>query len=807
LAAEPFSHKQTQSRLLYLAGLFLVLAALELTLSAAVRARGWEVSYRWSHWLGVLVWGIGFAAAGRAANRYLPGCDPYLLPVAALLSGWGVLTIWRLSPVYGLRQAVGLGLVLGIFILGLRLPPGLRFLRRYKYLWLTSGLLLAALTLILGTNPLGYGPHLWLGCCGVYFQPSELLKLLLVVYLSAYAADKLPIADRLPVIGAGPTAGGVGLSASRAGDRINHALGPAPTGGLFGLLIPTFLLTGLAILLLLVQRDLGTASIFLFLYTVVVYVATGRKRLLLFTGLSLGLAALAGYALFDVVRLRVDAWLNPWSDPSGRSYQIVQSLIAVANGGISGRGLGLGAPSLVPIAQSDFIFAAIAEEGGLPLVIGLLCLIALMATRGLRTALHASDAFQRYLATGLTAYLCGQSVLIIGGNLRLLPLTGVTLPFVSSGGSSLLISFLSLLILLHISQHGQEQPAVLNPPQTRLYLQLGGLLLAGIAAAGALAGWWMVYRGPALITRTDNPRRAIVDRAVRRGSLLDRGDTPINETVGQAGEYMRQYHYPQLAPIAGYDHPVYGQSGLEADLDDYLSGWRGNPGLMVWWEHLLYGQPPPGLDVRLSIDLDLQRTADNLLGNRRGALVLINAQSGEILAIASHPSFDPNSLDADWQSLIDAPDFPLLDRASLGSYPTSASLAAFIQEDHASPLEIAAAAASLSAGGLRPTPRLALAVRTPKAGWVLFPETIHATAMSEDAAAAFASAHTAESLPFWQVIEQATEYTGQSFTWYMGGTLPGWQGVSLAAVVLLEEFDPISAQQIGQAVLQSAIQP
>ena len=788
-----FSHKQTQTRLLYLAALFLILAALELTLSAAVRARGWEASYRWSHWLGVLVWGIGFATAGRAAERYLPGRDPYLLPAAALLSGWGVLTIWRLSPVYGLRQTVGLGLVLVIFILGLRLPPGLRFLRRYKYLWLTSGLLLAALTLFLGTNPLGYGPRLWLGCCGVYFQPSELLKLLLVVYLSAY------LADRLPVIGAGERDSGQ--------KPPDHASRPAPTGGLFGLLIPTFLLTGLAMLLLLVQRDLGTASIFLFLYTVVVYIATGRKRLLLFMGLALGLAALAGYALFDVVRLRVDAWLNPWTDPSGRSYQIVQSLIAVANGGISGRGLGLGSPSLVPIAQSDFIFAAIAEEGGLPLVIGLLSLIALMASRGLWIALHASDAFQRYLAAGLTAYLCGQSVLIIGGNLRLLPLTGVTLPFVSSGGSSLLISFFSLLILLHISQRGQEQSAVLNPPQTRLYLQLGGLLLAGIAAAGVLVGWWMVYRGPALITRTDNPRRAIVDRTVRRGALLDRGDIPINETVGQAGEYMRQYHYPALGPITGYDHPVYGQSGLEASLDDYLSGWRGNPGLMVWWEHLLYGQPPPGLDVRLSIDLELQRAADDLLGDRRGALVLINAQSGEILAIASHPAFDPNSLEADWQTLIDAADFPLLDRASLGRYPTSASLAEFGQEDHASPVEIAAEAASLSAGGLRPTPRLALAVRTPQAGWVLLPETMHTTAMSEEAADAFANTHTVEAAPFWQVIEQATEYTGQSFTWYMGGTLPGWQGVSLAAVVLLEEFDPISAQQIGQAVLQSAIQP
>jgi cell division protein FtsW (lipid II flippase) len=773
-----------------MAASFMILAALELTLSPAVRARNWDVTYRWSHWLGVLVWGIGFYAAQRVAERYMPARDPYLLPAAALLSGWGILTIWRLSPVYGLRQAMGLGLVLGIFIVGMRLPSGLGFLHRFKYLWLTSGLLLVALTLFLGTNPLGYGPRLWLGCCGVYFQPSELLKLLLVVYLSAYLADRLPIPSQSKLL----------PSPKRS---FTSPLSP----GLLGLLIPTFLMTGLALLLLLVQRDLGTASIFLFLYTTVVYIATGRKRFLLIMALGLGLAALAGYTLFDVVRLRIDAWLNPWADPSGRSYQIVQSLIAVANGGISGRGLGLGSPTLVPIAHSDFIFAAMAEEGGLPLVIGLLSLIALIAERGLRAALHASDAFQRYLAAGLTAYLVGQSVLIIGGNLRLLPLTGVTLPFVSLGGSSLLTSFLSLLFLLHISKRGHDQPALIYPPQIRLYLQLGGMLLAGLVAAGLIAGWWMVYRGPALITRTDNPRRVIIDRSVRRGALLDRNNAPINETIGQSGAYLRQYNYPPLAPVTGYDDPKYGQSGLEASLDDYLAGWRGNPGLKVWWEHLLYGQPPPGLGVRLSIDLRLQRVADDLLGARRGALVLLNAQSGEILAIASHPNFDPNALEANFGNLISSPETPLLDRASLGSYRTPAGLGPFSVKNKASPVQMAADAAALSANGMRPTPRLALAVLTPQAGWVLLPATASVTDMSTATADAFTQAHMTATLPFWQVVSTVENSSIETVTWFMGGTLPDWQGVSLAAVVLLEEDDPISAQQIGQAVLQSAIQP
>jgi cell division protein FtsI/penicillin-binding protein 2 len=259
--------------------------------------------------------------------------------------------------------------------------------------------------------------------------------------------------------------------------------------------------------------------------------------------------------------------------------------------------------------------------------------------------------------------------------------------------------------------------------------------------------------------------------------------------------------------VVGYDDPVYGQSGLEAELNDYLSGWKGNPALMVWWEHLLYGQPPPGLDVRLSIDLKLQQNADELLGNRRGAVVLINARSGEILAIASHPNFDPNSLAAGWSTLVQAGESPLLDRARLGSYPTGDSLSAIYRGVNASPVEMAAAGAAFSADGLRPAPQLALAVLTPKAGWVLLPETKPITEMSADAAAVFVNAHTIESTPFWQVTATATEFTGRSFTWFVGGTLPGWQGASLTAVVLLEEYDPISATQIGQAVLQSAIQP
>ena len=288
-----------QGRLLQLAALFLALFALVLSLSPAARARSCEAGTRWAHWLAFVVWALAFYLIYRQAQIHAPRIDPLLIPVAALLTGWGTLSIWRLTEGLGLRQTVWIIIAAAIFILGLRFKDDLALLRRYKYLWLFSGLGLTALTLIFGTNPLGYGPRLWLGCCGIYLQPSEPLKLLLIIFLAAYLADRQPFAP-----------------------------------GLLPLLAPTAVMAGLALLLLLVQRDLGTASIFLFIYTGVLFAATGKKRILLLALITLVIAGLAGYLMFDLIQIRVDAWLNPWIDPSGRSYQIVQSLIAVASGGM-----------------------------------------------------------------------------------------------------------------------------------------------------------------------------------------------------------------------------------------------------------------------------------------------------------------------------------------------------------------------------------------------------------------------------------------------------------------------------------------
>jgi cell division protein FtsW (lipid II flippase) len=734
-----------------------------------------------------------------------------LLPAAALLSGWGLLTVWRLDENFGVRQAIWLCISVLVFSLALREQQRIiPFLRRYKYVLLSGGLLITALTLIFGTNPLGAGPRLWLGCCGMYFQPSEPLKLLLVIYLSAYLADRI----------------GIQLSS------------------LF-LLIPTVVVTGLALLLLIFQRDLGTASIFICIFTIAIFLFTGKRRVILIAAILLIAALGLGYGFIHVIQVRVEAWLNPWVDPTGNSYQVVQSLLAVANGGIIGRGNGLGSPLLVPVAISDFIFAAIAEETGLVGALGMLALIWLILARGLLTSLRATDRFRRNLASGIVAYFGIQSLLIIGGNLRLLPLTGVTLPFVSYGGSSLLTSFIALFLLLSISNLEDGEPTPLQNPKP--YSFFAGMLALGFIAASLTGAWWAIVRSPDLLNRTDNARRSIADRYVPRGELLDRSNQPINVTQGESGTYQRVYLYPELAPITGYTHPVYGQAGLEASLDNYLRGLQGNPSSLIWWDHLLYGTPPPGLDVRLSISLPLQTQADQLLDRHTGALVLMNAKTGEILSMASHPTYDPNKLSEEGEALAQNPSAPLLNRATQGVYPIGSTLLPLIRakfgekepaesdlityyrelglfkapaidmplnfdasgqssgEVKASPLQMSLAAATLSYEGTMPAPRIATAVNTPGQGWVVLSaegtpvEIMQAKAVNETI-----PAFILKDKSYWSYAGQSIA-NDKTVTWLIAGTPSDWKGTPLALAVILEEDNIPLVNNIGDKIFNTAL--
>ena len=272
------SKDQIQSRLLLLASIFLVLYSVSLSLSPAVRLHTWLVEYRWQHWIGLAVWLGGFSFIHRLTLKHLPDRDAYIVPLIGMLTGLGLLTVWRLDTTFGLRQTiwVALGALLFGWIVGR--SNALLLLRRFKYLWLTGGLLLTALTFLFGTYPGGNGPHLWLGCCGVYLQPSEPLKLLLVIYLAAYLADRSLIQF-----------------------------------GLISLLLPTLILAGMALVILVAQRDLGTGTLFLVMYSLVIYLASGKKRILAISAFLVLLAGLVGYQLFPVIKIRIDAWLIPGS--------------------------------------------------------------------------------------------------------------------------------------------------------------------------------------------------------------------------------------------------------------------------------------------------------------------------------------------------------------------------------------------------------------------------------------------------------------------------------------------------------------
>ncbi len=800
----------TSKRLLQWAGIFLFLQSIILTLAPAVRERTWDAQFRFAHWIGFVVWCAATYVAHRVLTRRLPERDPYLFPAAALLSGWGLLTVWRLAPNFGARQTLWYVVAIAVFIFAVSRLPNLSYLKNYKYLVLSGGLLVTALTLIFGANPMGGGPRLWLALGDIYLQPSEPLKIILAIYFAAYLAERSVI-------------------------RLSSA----------SMLAPTLFVTAIALLLLIIQRDLGAAFIFVFIFTIFIFIASGKRRVLLIAGGFVALSLLLGYFFIDVIHTRMIGWINPWRDPSGGSYQIIQSLLSIANGGVFGRGLGIGNPSLVPIALSDFIFSAIAEESGLLGGVALIIAIWLIFSRGILAALHAPDNFQRYLAAGVSAYLGAQSLLIIGGNLRLFPLTGVTLPFVSYGGSSLLTSFVALYLLIIVSTVEDAEPAPLTNPAP--YSTLTGIFLVGFAACILVASWWALVRDGDLLERTDNARRAIADRYVPRGELFDSSNRPINATRGDVGSFARAYLYPNLAPITGYTHPIYGQAGLESSLDDYLRGLEGNPYGLVFWNELLYGTPPRGLDIRLSLDLDLQSVADAALETHRGAVVLLNANSGEILVMASHPTYDPNQLSAIGGDLAHDDSSPLLNRAAQGIYPlgeillplvkanfgetrpSNKDLLAFYnqlglfrapltilpsaqnplvekaEDAQVSPLQVVLAAAALSARGVIPAPRIATALQTVDEGWRTFaPLDQPSAVLSAKAADAAAFALLQSNRAYWSQTSRAKS-TNQTITWLIAGTPPDWQGAPLVLVVALEEDNLALVERIGQSLFDAAL--
>jgi len=596
-------------------------------------------------------WTLSFGAAHIFLNRHLPNRDPLLLPVVALLSGWSLLLIERLASNFLLRQTIWLLVSIVALLTIVRLGRDLRWLRRFRYTWLFGGLALLAATLVFGVNPSGYGQRLWLGGWGIYFQPSESLKLLMVIYLASYLAEKkeLLISERQQIG--------------------RWRLAPLAYAG------PLLTMFGLTMVLLAWQQDLGAAMLFFFTFLAMLYLATGQWEYVAI-GLALfAVAGLAGYHLSDRVALRVDGWINPWPEAADRAFQIVQSLLAFGAGGIFGRGMGLGDPTYIPAVHTDFVFAAIGEEFGLAGTLVVVALYGLLLFRGFRIATRAAHLFERFLAAGLTAGLVIQAWVIIAGNIKLAPIAGVTLPFVSYGGSSILTSFIALALLLRISSSTQLPTNQLtNQPTNQSLLHLTAVLSIALALLAMTCGYWAVVRARPLRARDDNPRRVLYEQRIVRGRILDRNGVVLASVeIADNGAVSRRYPIPEAAPAVGYANMRYGTGGIEAAFDPDLRGEASRSDWQAAWDELLH-RPAQGRDVQLTLDAPLQIQAQQALEDQAGAVVLLDVASGEILALASSPTFDPERLDETWEELSQDPAAPLVNRATQGLYQPGAAI-------------------------------------------------------------------------------------------------------------------------------------
>ncbi len=384
----------------------------------------------WGHLRPLAVWllamGGMMGVLWRRVDDGRPGRDPYLLPVYGLLTGWGVLLQARLAPAFIGRHTLWVAIGTILLTCLLLFPRPLAWLGRFRYSLLLGGLILLGMTLIFGQNPTGYGAALWLPVplLDIWFQPSELLKLLLILFFASYFAER----ERQ-------------ISYSSAHGLLAALPWLAPLG----------LMWGFCVVLLVWQRDLGAATIFFALFVSMLYMANGRVRYVAAGGGLLLTAGVIGYFAFDVVALRVEAWANPWPDFNDRAFQIVQSLYAIAAGGVLGTGIGQGYPTFIPVVHSDFVFAAIAEEWGLIGALTIVVCFGVLAQRGFRAAVAAVTPFATYVISGITVLFAIQALLIMGGVTKLLPLTGVTLPFVSYGGSALLTNCVMLGLLMKMT--------------------------------------------------------------------------------------------------------------------------------------------------------------------------------------------------------------------------------------------------------------------------------------------------------------------------------------------------------------------
>lgn len=578
-----------------------------------------------------------FIIAHFAVRKFAPGADPAILPVVFALSGIGIAFVTRLAPELAVNQVMWLFLGVVLMVLVIALIKNIDKIANYKYTLMIIGVILLISPLIPGIGTEIYGSRIWLSIAGFSFQPGEIAKIFIVLFLAGYLAVNREMLSVFTV-----------------------RIGPFNLPD-FRTLVPLLLMWAIAFMIVIFQKDLGSALVFFFIFLLMLYTATGKKFYLVVGLLLAAIGAVAAWSLFSHVQVRVDTWLDPFADAQNTGFQLVQSLYSMADGDLFGVGIGRGYSDIIPIVESDFIFAAIAEETGLLGAAGVLLLYLCLAVRGIVTAARAKSDVSSFIAVGMTAIIVVQAFIIVGGVTRLIPLTGLTLPFISQGGSSLIASFIAVGFLLKCGDEGTGIGKEIKSGTTSLKVdgvlgrislgkRLTGVMIIFSVMFALLVGnltYIMIFQADYYQSMPGNNHTLAKEAKSERGTISTYDGTVLAHSIKQDnGSYTREYPSGDLAShVVGYYSQTYGSSGIESAYNDTL---KGQENFASWTDlfNSLAGTSSPGNDVTLTLNSKIQRAAQDALSGYSGACVVLDPNTGAILAMASTPGYNASDFES-----------------------------------------------------------------------------------------------------------------------------------------------------------------
>lgn len=584
-----------------------------------------------------LVMLLGFGALYQVSYRKMS--QPVFRNMMMLLM-IGFLMITRLSFDLGVRQFSIATIALASCLIVPMLIDRMRTLRKLSWLYGFAGLLILIVVLLFGQVQNGAKNWIYLG--GIKLQPSEFVKLLFIFFVASALSKKHDF-KRVAAV--------------------------------------TFL-AALHVIVLVLEKDLGGALLFFVTYLIMLYSATGQKLYLLSGGVVGILAAMLSYQIFSHVRVRVIAFLDPFSVIEHEGYQVTQSLFAIGTGGFTGMGLTQGLPSSIPVAESDFIFSAISEEMGavIGICIILICLSSFIMF--INISVKFKEPFYKIMALGLSAMYITQVFLNIGGAIKCIPSTGVTLPLVSYGGSSVLSSILMFSIIqgmyvLHMRSQEtvesagiEENAAIETEEKKRFYnrtiLSLTYVFSGILFIVIGYYSYFVVVQGKTYINNTYNKRQDLLASHITRGKILSSDGQILAQTIVlEDGYEERVYPFGSVfAHVVG--RITHGMTGIEQSESFTLLTSHENSLKQLFTT--MAGNKNNGDTVVTTLNANLQQVAYDALGDYKGAVVVLEPSTGKILAMVSKPDYNPNTIDKEWESLNSDSASPLLNRVTQGLY-------------------------------------------------------------------------------------------------------------------------------------------